>query len=94
MAYVKQLKDADTGDAIFPVTHISAVTDGNGSNVGNLLNAKQDTLISGTNIKTINSTTLLGSGNIDVGVPFIRGTQTAATGSWTGVAPFSTLTDG
>jgi len=28
------------------------------------LNAKQDTLVSGTNIKTINSTSLLGSGNI------------------------------
>ena len=28
-----------------------------------LLNAKQDTLVSGTNIKTINGTTLLGSGN-------------------------------
>jgi hypothetical protein len=30
------------------------------------VNAKQDTLVSGTNIKTINSTSLLGSGNIDV----------------------------
>lgn len=30
------------------------------------LNAKQDTLVSGTNIKTINSTSLLGSGNITV----------------------------
>lgn len=30
------------------------------------LNAKQDTLVSGTNIKTINSTSILGSGNIDI----------------------------
>lgn len=30
------------------------------------LNAKQATLVSGTNIKTINSTSLLGSGNIDI----------------------------
>jgi hypothetical protein len=30
-------------------------------------NSKQDTLISGTNIKTINSTSLLGSGNIVIG---------------------------
>jgi hypothetical protein len=30
------------------------------------LNAKQDTLVSGTNIKTINGTSLLGSGNIPV----------------------------
>jgi hypothetical protein len=31
------------------------------------LSAKQDTLVSGTNIKTINSESLLGEGNIDVG---------------------------
>lgn len=32
-----------------------------------LLATKQDKLVSGTNIKTINNTTLLGSGNIPVG---------------------------
>ena len=32
----------------------------------NGLNGKQDTLVSGTNIKTINNTSLLGSGNIDI----------------------------
>lgn len=32
----------------------------------NLLNSKQNTLISGTNIKTINNQTLLGSGNITI----------------------------
>src|SRR5210317_567842 len=30
------------------------------------LNAKQDTLVSGTNIKTVNSTSLLGSGDISI----------------------------
>ena len=30
------------------------------------LSGKQDTLVSGTNIKTINNTSLLGSGNIDI----------------------------
>ena len=30
------------------------------------LNGKQDTLVSGTNIKTINNTSILGSGNIDI----------------------------
>jgi hypothetical protein len=30
------------------------------------LNAKQDTLVSGTNIKTVNNTSLLGSGNISI----------------------------
>ena len=30
------------------------------------LDSKQDTLVSGTNIKTINNTSLMGSGNIDI----------------------------
>jgi len=35
-----------------------------------LLNTKQDTLVSGTNIKTINSNSILGSGNLDIdGLP-------------------------
>lgn len=34
--------------------------------VDTALSAKQDTLVSGTNIKTINNTSLLGSGNIDI----------------------------
>lgn len=36
------------------------------SEVDNLLNNKQDTLVSGTNIKTINGETILGSGNIKI----------------------------
>lgn len=32
----------------------------------NMINTKQDTLVSGTNIKTINNTSLLGSGNITI----------------------------
>jgi len=35
----------------------------------NALNAKQDTLVSGTNIKTIDGNSLLGSGNIDIAHP-------------------------
>ena len=45
------------------------------------LNAKQDTLVSGTNIKTVNSTSLLGSGNI-------------ATGTVTSITASSPLTGG
>lgn len=37
------------------------------SEVNTALNGKQDTLVSGTSIKTINNTSLLGSGNITVG---------------------------
>ena len=34
--------------------------------INNALNGKQDTLVSGTNIKTINNTSILGSGNIEI----------------------------
>ena len=40
------------------------------------LDAKQNTLVSGTNIKTVNSTSLLGSGNIVTGDVTLTGTQT------------------
>jgi len=36
------------------------------------LNAKQATLVSGTNIKTVNSTSLLGSGDVAVGLNYER----------------------
>ena len=36
------------------------------SKINELVDGKQDTLVSGTNIKTINGTSLLGSGNIDI----------------------------
>jgi hypothetical protein len=39
------------------------------------LNAKQDTLVSNTNIKTVNSTTLLGSGDIAVQSTLVSGTN-------------------
>lgn len=65
------------GDKTFQTLNKSAVGLGNVDNTSDAnkpistatqtaLNAKQDTLVSGTNIKTINSTSLLGSGNIDV----------------------------
>ena len=38
---------------------------------------KQDTLVSGTNIKTINNTSILGSGNISITQPSIATTSTA-----------------
>lgn len=40
------------------------------------LNEKQATLVSGTNIKTVNSTTLMGSGNLTVGDATLVGTET------------------
>jgi hypothetical protein len=45
------------------------------------LNAKQDTLVSGTNIKTINSTSLLGSGDIVISSGLTVGTTAIASGT-------------
>ena len=49
------------------------------------LNTKQDTLISGTNIKTINNQSLLGSGNVDIQsggfVPLVNGNKTGLVNS-------------
>lgn len=41
----------------------------------NALNAKQNTLVSGTSIKTINSTSLLGSGDVAVQATLVSGTN-------------------
>lgn len=39
------------------------------------IDGKQDTLVSGTNIKTVNNTTLLGSGNVNVQETLVSGTN-------------------
>jgi hypothetical protein len=44
-------------------------------NIQTAIDAKQDTLVSGTNIKTINSTSLLGSGDVDVQETLVSGTN-------------------
>ena len=50
-----------------------------------LFNAKQDALVSGTNIKTVNSSSILGSGNLSVGT--VTGTGTANRGAyWDGTS--------
>ena len=46
--------------------------------------AKQDALVSGTNIKTVNSTSLLGSGNIVTGDVTLTGTETLTNKTFTG----------
>ena len=40
-----------------------------GTAVAEAISTKQDTLVSGTNIKTVNGNSLLGSGNIDIEIP-------------------------
>ena len=75
-----QLQDKIDGHDIYPRTLASLVQTSDGSNiedgkanksevytksqVDTLLQDKQSTLVSGTNLKTINNTSLLGSGNL------------------------------
>ena len=47
------------------------------STLNTAINGKQATLVSGTNIKTINTSSILGSGNLDVGT--VRSVQISAT---------------
>jgi len=72
-----------TTDDVFPIVDIATNTTQK-VQVGNLpiqtavttaLATKQATLVSGTNIKTVNSTTLLGSGDIAVQTPLVSGTS-------------------
>ena len=42
-----------------------------GTAVAGAISGKQNTLVSGTNIKTVNNTSLLGSGNIDLTIPTV-----------------------
>lgn len=50
------------------ISNLQIKADNNETNISNLTNSKQDKLVSGTNIKTINNTSLLGSGNISIPV--------------------------
>lgn len=58
-----QFVDMPTVTSTYTATGTDAV---NGVAVSNAIATKQDNLVSGTNIKTINGTSLLGSGNIDI----------------------------
>lgn len=62
---VKAYVDSQTGTAPAFANITGQPTDN--TNLATALNGKQDTLVSGTNIKTVNNTSLLGSGNISVG---------------------------
>ena len=72
------------------------------SDTNTLLGGKQDELVSGTNIKTINNASVLGSGNIALATPtdlanycpIIQDTRSSAVAAITGVAPFASLQDG
>ena len=61
MANIKIITDND--GQILPITRDSAVLDENGVGINN---SYQKQLVSGTNIKTINNQSILGSGNISI----------------------------
>ena len=61
---IKDIKDKHTGELVYPRTHVSAVVLSSDSTLDELIEVKQDKLVSGTNIKTINGTSILGSGDI------------------------------
>lgn len=50
------------------ISNLQLKADTNESNISTLTNSKQDKLVSGTNIKTVNNNSLLGSGNISIPV--------------------------
>lgn len=73
-----------------PTANDILVTDGNGQAVdsGVKLADKQDKLVSGTNIKTVNNNSLVGSGNVNIDVPtaststpLMDGTASAGSGT-------------
>ena len=64
-ASIRYVKDKND-EVFFPVAHEKGVVDSSGTTLETKLGQKQDTLVSGTTIKTINDTSLLGSGNITI----------------------------
>lgn len=68
---VTLFKDIAKTNAIFPRTKVSAVSDGDDVGLDAILNGKQDKLVSGTNIKTVNGISLVGSGNVGIATPLI-----------------------
>jgi hypothetical protein len=75
---VKDAKENITGELIYFKGHAEATYMSDGSTVENKVNSKQDKLISGSNIKTINGTSILGDGNVKLGSKQIV-TTTAST---------------
>lgn len=74
---VMDAKDLDTNELIYFKGHAKATYTSNGKNVEEAFLDKQDTLVSGTNIKTINGNTITGSGNVNTGYPISDVTGTS-----------------
>lgn len=63
MAKITQLKKGN--ENVYPLVHMDGVVDDNGNSISTMWDTKQDKLVSGSNIKTINNFSLLGQGNIN-----------------------------
>ena len=73
-ASLKTISDGEGNDSPLKLS-TSAVGIGSITNVETEINGKQATLVSGTNIKSINSTSLLGSGDVAVQETLVSGTN-------------------
>lgn len=60
------LRDKDDGKQLLPMTRAELVIGSDGTSVETSLANKQDALVSGTNIKTVNNESLLGDGNLEI----------------------------
>ena len=63
---IKDAKDLSTNELIYFKGHAQATYMSDGATVEDAVNDKQNTLISGTNIKTINGNSILGEGDITI----------------------------
>ena len=73
-ASLKTISDGEGNDSPLKLS-TAAVGIGSITNVENEINGKQATLVSGSSIKTINSTSVLGSGDIAVQETLVSGTN-------------------
>jgi len=73
-ASLKTISDGEGNDSPLKLS-TAAVGIGSITNVETEINGKQSTLVSGTNIKSINSTSLLGSGDVAVQETLVSGTN-------------------
>ena len=73
-ASLKTISDGEGNDSPLKLS-TSAVGIGSITNVETEINGKQSTLVSGTSIKTINSTSLLGSGDLAIQATLVSGTN-------------------
>lgn len=83
MAKITQLKKGN--ENVYPLVHMDGVVDDNGNSISTMWGTKQDKLVSGASLKTVNGTSLLGSGNIVIN---------GGTLAYTGVDLYDTQTGG